>query len=146
MHGSVRRLVALELRSRVTGGVFVARILVVDDDANSVAFLRILLRDAGHIVHAVVSSREALSSSSEFTPDVLLTDWLLKDGSDGLNVARSLRAANPALRVVLMSGMPSHELDRQLADMPAAVAIEKPLDLELLLKLVDAPWPATASA
>lgn len=80
------------------------RILIVDDEPACRDSMRLLLMSEGYSVDAVSTSDEAISSAAETPPDLLLIDWMLKDRSDGLEVARRLRENAPNLRVILTTG------------------------------------------
>ena len=66
------------------------RILVADDERDTVLTLVMLLRDEGHEVRGVHSGRQALAVAPEFEPDVMLLDIALPDLS-GWEVARQIR-------------------------------------------------------
>lgn len=114
-----------------------ARILVVDDDRNCAAFLRLFLTDEGHEVRSAVSGKDAMQTTASFAPELLITDWLLKDGTDGLTIARSLKGMHAGMRVMFITGMPARDLRDQIRDFPDAQIFEKPLDLDRLLPLVN---------
>ena len=113
-----------------------ARILVVDDDRNCAAFLRLFLTDEGHEVRSAVSGKDAMQAAGVMTPDLLITDWLLKDGTDGLGLARSLRKERPELSIIFITGMPERELQSEVNKLGQAHIFEKPLDLDRLLPMV----------
>ena len=113
-----------------------ARILVVDDDRNCAAFLRLFLTDEGHEVRSAVSGKDAMQAASVMAPDLLITDWLLKDGTDGLGLARSLRKERPELSIIFITGMPERELQSEVNKLGQAHIFEKPLDLDRLLPTV----------
>src|SRR5687768_17021980 len=68
-----------------------AKILIVDDNADSCESLAVLFRDAGHKVECAPNGREALASVLTETPDVILLDLVMPemDGPSFLEVVRS---------------------------------------------------------
>lgn len=114
-----------------------ARILVVDDDRNCAAFLRLFLTDEGHEVRSAVSGKDAMEAAAVLKPNLLITDWLLKDGTDGLALARSLRKENADLRIIFITGMPERELQAKTRNFGDALIFEKPLDLDRMLPMVN---------
>jgi DNA-binding response OmpR family regulator len=66
------------------------RILVADDDRDTVLTLMMLLREEGHEVRGVHAGRQALAALREFEPDAVLLDIALPELS-GWEVARELR-------------------------------------------------------
>ena len=109
----------------------------MDDDRNCAAFLRLFLTDEGHEVRSAISGKDATAAAAALTPNLLITDWLLKDGTDGLNLARSLRKEQPDLRIIFITGMPERELRPKIQALGEAYIFEKPLDLDRLLPLVN---------
>jgi DNA-binding response OmpR family regulator len=67
------------------------RILIADDNRDSVATLQALLRSEGHEVHAVQRSVDVLGAKSEFKPHVVILDLQMPDIS-GNDLARWLRS------------------------------------------------------
>ena len=97
------------------------RVLVADDDPNVRSTLVRLLETLGHeVVGDVASGREAVSAASGATPDVVLLDVNMPDGS-GVEAAREITRARPGTAVVLFSGDPTVELTD--ADVTASAAI-----------------------
>jgi signal transduction histidine kinase/ActR/RegA family two-component response regulator len=70
------------------------RILVVDDDEDSLEVLREILEGAGAQVATAVSVRAALAAFGERPPDVLLSD-IGMPGEDGYALIRRVRALGP---------------------------------------------------
>jgi DNA-binding response OmpR family regulator len=67
------------------------RILVADDNRDSVATLKALLQSEGHHVRAVERSADVLGVESEFKPDIVILDLQMPDIS-GYDLARWLRS------------------------------------------------------
>jgi two-component system, OmpR family, KDP operon response regulator KdpE len=67
-----------------------ARVLVVEDEAQILRSLTVILRSAGYEVTAATTAREALERAVLRPPDAVLLDLRLPDG-DGETVCRSLR-------------------------------------------------------
>jgi DNA-binding response OmpR family regulator len=66
------------------------RILVADDERDTVLTLMMLLRAEGHEARGVYTGRQALAALREFDPDAVLLDIALPELS-GWEVARELR-------------------------------------------------------
>jgi len=67
------------------------RVLVVDDEADTVEFLKAVLERCGAEVTAAASAREALHIFAEVKPDMLISDLGLP-GEDGYSLIRKVRA------------------------------------------------------
>nr|RNJ68704.1 MAG: hybrid sensor histidine kinase/response regulator [Leptolyngbya sp. IPPAS B-1204] len=70
------------------------RILVVDDDANTREFLAVLLELHGANVIATATASEALTTLTQFQPDILLSDIGMPD-VDGYMLVRQIRTLPP---------------------------------------------------
>jgi two-component system phosphate regulon response regulator PhoB len=114
-----------------------ARILVVEDEADLRQVLEYNLRDAGHEVVTFSEGRKAVTWAAEETVDLVLLDLMLPDIS-GLEVCRSLKA-NPRTREVpvVMVTARGEEIDRVVGfELGADDYVVKPFSVrELLLRL-----------
>jgi CheY-like chemotaxis protein len=92
------------------------RVLVADDDRDSVLTLMMLLKDEGHEVRGVYSGRQVMDHVLDFDPDVVLLDIAMPELS-GWEVARTIRARRGADRPLLIgiSGEYKQGADRVLA-------------------------------
>ncbi len=66
------------------------KVLIVDDEAGILRFLKIALRVYGYEVIAAASGQEALQMVESQTPDVMVLDVLMPE-MDGWQVLRKLR-------------------------------------------------------
>jgi DNA-binding response OmpR family regulator len=55
------------------------RILVVDDDADTVNTLAFILRDEGYVVQSAYTGSDGLSAARLFRPDVIIHDIAVPD-------------------------------------------------------------------
>jgi CheY-like chemotaxis protein len=67
------------------------RILIVDDNHSNLKLFTFLLSGPSYEVRTATDARQALSSLTEFRPDLLLLDLQLPD-MDGLELTRQLKA------------------------------------------------------
>jgi CheY-like chemotaxis protein len=80
------------------------RVLVVDDDPDTVASLRPLLKAWGYESRSALDGQAALDAAEVWPPDVVLLD-LAMPGMSGYEVARQLRQGSPdRLSIICMSG------------------------------------------
>jgi DNA-binding response OmpR family regulator len=77
------------------------RILVAEDDRDSVLTLTMLLTDDGHEVRSVFSGRRVMGAVIDFDPDVVLLDIAMPELS-GWEVARTIRERRGAERPVII--------------------------------------------
>ena len=117
------------------------RILVVDDDADTVNTLSFILRDEGHVVQPVYTGKEALSHVRLFRPDVIIHD-IAVPGMSGYAVAQAVLYGFTDVRrpyMIAISGMWKEWPDRKVAQqMGFDHYLTKPCDTAALLRLVEA--------
>ncbi len=80
------------------------RILLIEDDEETTAFISRGLREHGHVVDTAMTGRDGLFLASDASYDVLIVDRLLP-GMDGLNIVKLLREAEVATPVLFLSAM-----------------------------------------
>jgi DNA-binding response OmpR family regulator len=66
------------------------KILIVDDDPETVKFLRLVLERQGYLILEAVNGMQALKAAHSERPDLIVLDVMMP-GMDGFEVARSLR-------------------------------------------------------
>jgi DNA-binding response OmpR family regulator len=112
-----------------------ARVLVVDDEANHVRVLSIGLRIEGFEVLAAQHAEAALAALDAQPADIAIID-LMMPGTNGIQLARELRVRAPQMRVILTSAY--HLSERQLlrADCGAVGFVPKPYDLTELARFL----------
>ena len=67
------------------------KVLLVDDDADTLQVIRIMLNDSKAVVQSAASVKEALETLEWYKPDVLVSD-LAMPGEDGYSLIRKIRA------------------------------------------------------
>jgi CheY-like chemotaxis protein len=70
----------------------VQRVLVVDDEELYRVYLRRFLEPLGYEVETADNGVEAIERARRFAPHLLIVDWRLDDGMDGLEVIQRLQA------------------------------------------------------
>jgi len=80
------------------------KILVVDDEPQMRELLCMYLTQKGYHATAAASSDEALKRVKEKPVDLVVLDIGLA-GEDGLQVLATLKAMDPKLRVIMLTGM-----------------------------------------
>ena len=115
------------------------RILVADDDRDSVLTLMMLLRDEGHEVRGAYNGQQTLKAASEFEPHAVLLDIALPDLS-GWEVARRIRQRSIGKGPLLIgvSGEYKQGADRILSEIIGFDHyVLKPYDVNALLELLE---------
>jgi CheY-like chemotaxis protein len=112
-------------------------VLVVDDDAESVAMLSVFLDLMGHRVHAAANGREAIQSAAELAPDVILLDLSMPQMS-GFEAARQIRDLPLPRRPLIVAATGRNAASDRMACEEAGIDVHlaKPLELDVLGRLL----------
>ena len=122
------------------------RIVVADDEHDTVMTLKELLRDEGHEVLAAYNGRSAVEAVRHFDPDVVILDIAMPDVT-GWDVAREIREARGPRRPLLIaiSGRYKQEADKLLGRIAGFQHyLVKPYDTQALLALLSGFTPAAS--
>jgi CheY-like chemotaxis protein len=109
-----------------------ARILVVDDDAEIRGLLTHVLGRAGHEITEATDGNMAIRLHKEAPADLVITD-LLMPGKGGIELIVELHRDFPDLKIIALSGTEYLDLACELG---AACAFSKPTPTEQILKAV----------
>ncbi len=93
-----------------------ATILSVDDELNPLILRKMLLEKAGYRVLSASSGAEALRLFDFESPDLVLTDQVMQ-GMTGIELARAIKARNPEMPVIIISGLNDIPADAAVADL-----------------------------
>jgi ribonuclease P protein subunit RPR2 len=113
---------------------FPLRALVVDDDPGLRELVRTVLEGAGVEVEEATTARRAREHVANMPPDVVVLDLGLPD-EDGLALCTELKAARPALPIVVLTGREAHTAEGASTSAGADAFLRKPFGP---LELIDA--------
>lgn len=111
------------------------RVLVVDDEKNQREIYTMILGDDGYNVTTAQSGEQAFRFASENQFDLVLTDYKMT-GMDGLTLLGELLKLDPSIIVVMMTAHGSVESVKDALRGGAFDYLEKPIDRDQLLKVV----------
>ncbi len=113
-----------------------ANILIIDDDANTLASLSRAFRLSGHEATVCDNAARALELARDGHFDLILSDVVMP-GKDGIALLEEIRTAGIASPVVMMSGQATIEMAVRATRLGAADFLEKPISTEKLLLTVE---------
>ena len=113
-----------------------ANILVIDDDANTLASLARAFRLAGHDATVCDSAARALELAKADRFDLILSDVVMP-GRDGIALLEDFKAAGINSTIVMMSGQASIEMAVKATRLGASDFLEKPISTDKLLLTVE---------
>lgn len=109
-----------------------ANLLIVDDEANTLASLSRAFRLGGHEVTVCDNATKALEILKTQNFDLIFSDVVMP-GKDGLSFLADLRAMEISTPVVMMSGQAHIEMAVRATKLGAMDFLEKPVSTEKLL-------------
>ena len=109
-------------------------LLVVDDDQTVRETLVEFFEALGHVARGAGTATEGRRAVSEHAPDVVLVDLRLPDAS-GLTLFEALRADDPGLGVIFLTGHADVATAVEAMRRGAVDFLEKPVDLQTISAL-----------
>ena len=113
-----------------------AHLLIVDDEANTLASLSRAFRLEGHEVAVCDNANKALELAKSQSFDLILSDVVMP-GKDGLTLLEELKTQGVPTPVVMMSGQAHIEMAVKATRLGALDFLEKPISTEKLLLTVE---------
>lgn len=113
-----------------------ARLLVVEDDPDQLELRRLIFEQAGHQVWTAADKARALETFAEAAPAVVVMDLRLPRTEDGLALLAALRARDPGVRIVVLTGA-AESLAWLAARGEAERYLKKPVPSGELLSLIE---------
>jgi CheY-like chemotaxis protein len=117
-----------------------ARILIADDDPDFTNQLALVLRGAGHEIHACANGKDAVASLHAFPADLIILDMRMSYTLDGLDTLHQLRNRRngPPPEVIVVSSLDEHadEFRRKAAQLGIAAWLKKPVDPAQILRIL----------
>ena len=81
------------------------RIYVVEDDKNIRVVMELVVKSLHHEVHGFNSGPEGLQAITSDCPDLILTDYRMPGGMDGVELIRAVReTVSQTVPIILISG------------------------------------------
>jgi len=110
----------------------VSRILVLDDDADTLEILTCVLEASGHTVTTATNGRDGLEARPE-SYDAIILDLQMPE-MNGWEFTRRLKALSIEVPVILVSG--DHDVERAAAELSAFGYVSKPVATNHVLHVV----------
>jgi CheY-like chemotaxis protein len=112
------------------------KILIVDDDVDSVKMVGTILEDTGYVVISAGTGEEALRQIEDDGIDLIILDVVMPD-MDGYSFFQALKAdvSRKDVPVIVVTGKP--EMKELFQMEGVSVVIDKPFETKLLLKKIE---------
>ena len=112
------------------------RILVIEDDPGVSASIELLLPARGYRVELASRARDGIARATASEFELVITDLRLPDG-DGMEVIRTLHAAQPALPIIMMTSYSSLDTAIEALKNGAVDYVIKPFHNDALLFAIE---------
>ncbi len=114
------------------------RVLVVEDNLDTLRTTTLLLRDMGHEVDYAINGYAALEAARRFRPQVIILDLGLP-GMDGFELCRKIKsdAVLKPVRVIAVTGYGQEEYHTRSREVGCEAHLVKPVDPKVLQALIE---------
>jgi two-component system cell cycle response regulator DivK len=107
-------------------------VLVVEDQADNLEIMRVILRNAGILMIEAHDGLSSLVKFEEHKPDLVVLDVQIP-GIDGFEVARWVRKAQPSLPIFIVTSFAFLEYRKRAFDVGCNEYFSKPFSPRLML-------------
>ncbi len=121
-----------------------AKILVVDDDADFVDATRTLLEAKGHKVSSAPDGEQGFSKAKAEKPDLMFLDVMMAHDTEGFDIARRLKEepSTKAIPVIIVTGIRKaktlpFQFEPDSDWLPVKAVLEKPVKPDDLLGQIE---------
>ena len=112
-------------------------ILIVDDEKDIRELISDILKDEGYATRLAANSQECMAAVEENPPALIILDiWLRDSEMDGIEILKAVKANNPGIPVVIISGHGNIELAVAAIKQGAYDFIEKPFNIDQLIVVI----------
>ncbi len=111
-------------------------IVIVDDSAFSVAFIRGILEENGFNVVGEAGSLEEVKKVVKEKKPTLVTMDMTIPGTDGLECTRAVHEIDPNIKVIVISSMMDDELVKTAKENKVSAYIQKPVEADELITAI----------
>jgi DNA-binding response OmpR family regulator len=114
------------------------RILIVEDDEDNAALLRVALGAEGYDLAFAQNLGDAMNACVASDPDVILLDIALPHRLEGLRLVDWYQSQGSGrAKIIVLSAIGRDALDEIRGDSRVAAVMPKPFSLEALISLVE---------
>lgn len=112
------------------------RLLIVEDDTNTLTGLQELLSQDGYKVRGATFGEKAVEMFCAQPDDVVLCDYRLPD-IDGLEVCSRLQQIKPEVKLIMITAYSSAEMTAKAKEIGIFKIINKPIALDKLFAAIE---------
>ena len=114
-----------------------AKVLIVDDSAFARNVLGRIIEQGGHeVIGRAKDGESAVELFKSLHPELVTLDYLMK-GKNGETILEEIIEADPAAKVVMISGSGDYTVEERALESGAKEFVSKPFMQRDLLKVID---------
>lgn len=120
------------------GNISNSSVLIIDDDVGMLRALNKVLSGEGCMVASAASAEAAVKflSNGQQCFDVIITD-LRMPVIDGTGILRAVKRAYPDVPVIIITAFGSSDVKKEAYELGATAFLEKPVDTEQLIAVIE---------
>jgi CheY-like chemotaxis protein len=114
------------------------RVLVVDDELDTLNLLRTILEIGGYVPITTLNSVDAVGLAEVEKPDIVLLDIMMPK-LDGFTLCKMLRSntSTRSLPVIFVTAYEALDIEERRIEAGANKVINKPINMDVLIKAID---------
>ena len=118
----------------------IKQVLVIDDEYAIRVLLKNFLETHNYEVELADCGKKVDTILETFQPELVITDIMMPE-ENGLSIVSRIRKTNPSIKVIYLSAWideaeTEKRLQKELADYPRYILMQKPFDLNTLLTTI----------
>ena len=114
------------------------RVLVVDDELDTLNLLRTILEISGYVPITTLNSAEAVGLAEAEKPDIVLLDIMMPK-LDGFTLCKMMRsnASTRSLPIIFVTAYEALDIEERRIEAGANKVINKPINMDVLIEAID---------
>ena len=123
------------------------RVLVVDDELDTLNLLRTILEISGYAPITTLNSVDAVGLADVEKPDIVLLDIMMPK-LDGFTLCKMMRAnaSTRSLPIIFVTAYEALDIEERRVEAGANKVINKPINMPVLIKAIDEVLSASSAA
>lgn len=113
-----------------------AKILLVDDNKTNLELMKLILEEEGYYIVTASNASEALRKLKRDSFDLIITDFLMPPGKNGIELTEEVKKKYPKTQVIIITAYGDIENAVKAIKLDAFDFIQRPLNNDLLLAKV----------
>ncbi len=110
-------------------------ILCVDDDADVLETLRLVLTKNNYVFAGAYTAKEGLALYADVKPDFIIVDLMMEEVDSGTTLVKDLKAKGASVPIYMLSSVgDALNANTDASELGLTGVFQKPIQMDLLLK------------